>query len=65
MITEPVPARPQDTPKPRTSRQSARPLSANGTELAEIPPSTHWAMYSNPAAMWERIAEFHSRGKPD
>ena len=40
-------------------------LSANGTELAEIPPSTHWAMYSNPAAMWERIAEFHSRGKPD
>jgi hypothetical protein len=21
-------------------------------------------MYSNPVAMWERIAEFHSRGKP-
>ena len=40
-------------------------LSANGTELAEIPHSAHWPMYSNPAAMWERIAEFHSRGKPD
>ena len=40
-------------------------LSANGTELAEIPHSAHWPMYSNPAAMWERIAEFHSRSKPD
>jgi pimeloyl-ACP methyl ester carboxylesterase len=40
-------------------------LSANGVELAEIPYSAHWPMYSNPAAMWERIAEFHSRSKPD
>ncbi|HEX3190511.1 MAG TPA: alpha/beta hydrolase [Streptosporangiaceae bacterium] len=40
-------------------------LSANGIELAEIPHSAHWPMYSNPAAMWERIAEFHSRSKPD
>jgi pimeloyl-ACP methyl ester carboxylesterase len=40
-------------------------LSANGVELAEIPHSAHWPMYSNPAAMWERIAEFHSRSKPD
>jgi pimeloyl-ACP methyl ester carboxylesterase len=40
-------------------------LSANGTELAEIPHSAHWPMYSNPAAMWERIAEFHSRSRPD
>jgi pimeloyl-ACP methyl ester carboxylesterase len=40
-------------------------LSANGVELAEIPHSAHWPMYSNPAAMWARIAEFHSRHKPD
>ncbi len=40
-------------------------LSANGVELAEIPYSAHWPMYSNPAAMWERIAEFHARSKPD
>jgi pimeloyl-ACP methyl ester carboxylesterase len=40
-------------------------LDANGVELAEIPHSAHWPMYSNPAAMWERIAEFHSRSKPD
>jgi pimeloyl-ACP methyl ester carboxylesterase len=40
-------------------------LGANGVELAEIPHSAHWPMYSNPAAMWERIAEFHSRHKPD
>ena len=40
-------------------------LSANGVELAEIPHSAHFPMYSNPVAMWERIAEFHSRGKPD
>jgi len=40
-------------------------LSANGVELAEIPHSAHWPMYSNPAAMWERIATFHSRSTPD
>jgi len=40
-------------------------LSANGVELAEIPHSAHWPMYSNPVAMWERIAEFHSRNTPD
>jgi pimeloyl-ACP methyl ester carboxylesterase len=40
-------------------------LSANAVELAEIPHSAHWPMYSNPAAMWERIAEFHSRTTPD
>jgi pimeloyl-ACP methyl ester carboxylesterase len=40
-------------------------LSANDVELAEIPHSAHWPMYSNPVAMWERIAEFHSRIKPD
>jgi pimeloyl-ACP methyl ester carboxylesterase len=40
-------------------------LDANGVELAEIPHSAHWPMYSNPPAMWERIAEFHSRSKPD
>ena len=40
-------------------------LSANGVELAEIPHSAHWPMYSNPVAMGERIAEFHSRSKPD
>jgi len=40
-------------------------LSANGVELAEIAHSAHWPMYSNPVAMWERIAEFHSRSTPD
>jgi pimeloyl-ACP methyl ester carboxylesterase len=39
-------------------------LNANGVELAEIPHSAHWPMYSNPVAMWERIADFHSRNKP-
>jgi pimeloyl-ACP methyl ester carboxylesterase len=36
-------------------------LAANGIELAEIPHSSHWPMYSNPVAMWERIAEFLTR----
>jgi pimeloyl-ACP methyl ester carboxylesterase len=40
-------------------------LDASGVELAEIPHSAHWPMYSNPAAMWERIADFHSHHKPD
>jgi hypothetical protein len=40
-------------------------LSANGVELAEIPHSAHFPMYSNPMAMRERIAEFCWRGKPD
>jgi pimeloyl-ACP methyl ester carboxylesterase len=33
-------------------------LAANGIELAEISDSNHWPMYSNPVAMWERIAGF-------
>jgi len=40
-------------------------LDASGVELAEIPHSAHWPMYSNPAAMWERIARFHSHSKPN
>ena len=36
-------------------------LSANGVSLAEIPYSAHWPTYSNPVAMWEYIAQFHSR----
>jgi pimeloyl-ACP methyl ester carboxylesterase len=32
---------------------------------AEIPRSAHWPMYSNPVAMWERIAEFQSHNKLD
>lgn len=36
-------------------------LRANGVELAEIPHSGHFPMYSNPVAMWELITEFHSR----
>lgn len=35
-------------------------LAAHGVELAEIPYSAHWPMYSNPVAMWERIATFHA-----
>lgn len=33
-------------------------LDANGVELAEIPHSGHFPMYSNPVAMWKHIAEF-------
>lgn len=33
-------------------------LKANGVELAEIPYSAHWPMYSNPVAMRARIAGF-------
>lgn len=36
-------------------------LHANGVELAEIPHSGHFPMYSNPPAMWERIADFQAR----
>jgi pimeloyl-ACP methyl ester carboxylesterase len=36
-------------------------LGANGVELAEIPYSGHFPMYSNAVAMWDRIAEFYSR----
>lgn len=39
-------------------------LNANGVDLAEIPHSGHWPMYSNPVAMWEHIARFHSRRTP-
>ena len=36
-------------------------LAAGGVELADIPNSGHFPMYSNPVAMWRRIAEFQSR----
>ena len=36
-------------------------LDAHGVELAEIPHSGHFPMYSNPVAMWKRIAGFHQR----
>jgi pimeloyl-ACP methyl ester carboxylesterase len=35
-------------------------LDANGVELAEIPHSGHFPMYSNPVAMWKRIAAFYA-----
>ena len=38
-------------------------LRANGVELAEIPRSGHWPMYSNPVAMWDQIAGFQARNK--
>jgi pimeloyl-ACP methyl ester carboxylesterase len=38
-------------------------LAANGIDLAEISDSSHWPMYSNPVAVWERIAEFLKRKK--
>lgn len=40
-------------------------LAANDVELAEIPHSAHWPMYSNPVAMWDRIAAFHARNNLD
>lgn len=39
-------------------------LAAGGVELAEIPHSGHWPMYSHPVAMWERIAAFHALSRP-
>jgi pimeloyl-ACP methyl ester carboxylesterase len=33
----------------------------DGVELAEIPHSGHWPMYSNAPEMWSRIAEFLAR----
>ncbi|NIL77338.1 alpha/beta hydrolase [Rhodococcus sp. B10] len=35
-----------------------RHLSINGVELAEIPLSGHFPMYSNPTEMWRRITDF-------
>ncbi|CAH0052172.1 unnamed protein product [Clonostachys solani] len=37
-------------------------LSRAGVELAEIPNSAHFIMYSNPVEMWRRIALFHAKG---
>ena len=34
-------------------------LRDNTVELAEIPYSGHWPMYSNPVAMWQRIQGFY------
>ncbi len=34
-------------------------LQNQGVQLAEIPASGHWPMYSNPIEMWRRIAAFH------
>ena len=36
-------------------------LAANGVELAEIPNSGHFPMYSNAPEMWLRIADFQAR----
>ena len=36
-------------------------LDRHGVELAEIPLSGHWPMYSNPVAMWLGIASFLDR----
>ena len=39
-------------------------LEARGVDLAEIPFSGHWPMYSNPVAMWTEIAAFYARHFP-
>ncbi len=36
-------------------------LRERGVELAEIPFSGHWPMYSNPVAMWAELAGFYHR----
>ncbi|MBS0466171.1 MAG: alpha/beta hydrolase [Proteobacteria bacterium] len=36
-------------------------LQAHGVRLSEIAQCGHFPMYSNPAAMWREIADFHSR----
>jgi hypothetical protein len=38
-------------------------LAAQGVEVASIARSGHFPMYSNPAAMWERIAALQSRAE--
>ncbi|KFY20442.1 hypothetical protein V491_03711 [Pseudogymnoascus sp. VKM F-3775] len=38
-------------------------LDVNGVELAEIPQSGHFPMYSNPAEMWMRISNFIKRSE--
>ncbi|WP_167678167.1 alpha/beta hydrolase [Rhodococcus sp. B10] len=40
-------------------------LAANGVELAEIPLSGHFPMYSNPPEMWRRITDFIVRHSPE
>jgi pimeloyl-ACP methyl ester carboxylesterase len=35
-----------------------RSVAENGTELAEIPHSAHFPMYSNAPEMWSRITDF-------
>ena len=40
-------------------------LAANGVELAEIPNSGHFPMYSNAPEMWRRIAAFQVRANED
>jgi pimeloyl-ACP methyl ester carboxylesterase len=39
-------------------------LRGNGVELAEIPQSAHFPMYSNPPEMWSRINDFVTRAEP-
>jgi pimeloyl-ACP methyl ester carboxylesterase len=36
-------------------------LAANGVEVAEISHSGHFPMYSNPVAVWARIARFRAQ----
>ncbi|OBT41577.1 hypothetical protein VE00_09148 [Pseudogymnoascus sp. WSF 3629] len=38
-------------------------LNAKGVELAEIPQSGHFPMYSNPVEFWRRIADFIKRSE--
>ena len=32
----------------------------HGVRLAQIPACGHFPMYSNPGAMWQQIADFHT-----
>ena len=36
-------------------------LAKSGVELAEIPYSSHFPMYSNPQELWSRLAQFIDR----
>ena len=40
-------------------------LAEGGVELAEIPHSGHWPMYSNAPELWTRIAQFVDRVSTD
>jgi pimeloyl-ACP methyl ester carboxylesterase len=46
--------------EPNSSLSCLPALAAAGAQLAHMPKSGHFPMYSNPVAMWQRIGEFQA-----